>query len=114
MLLDPEVWTGKIFAAGAWSPGSGHDVDIIEPATGQTIGRVGSASPADVATAAEHAATVQQQWADQPHHERATVMRKAGLLFAEHAEEIIGWNVREVGAIPPMAAFAVHVAEQEC
>ena len=42
------------------------------------------------------------------------VLRKAGDLWAEHAEEIRDWNVREVGAIPPMAGFAMHVAAEEC
>ena len=40
--------------------------------------------------------------------------RKAGDLWAEHADEIRDWNVREVGAIPPMADFAMHVAAEEC
>ncbi len=42
------------------------------------------------------------------------VLRKAGDLWAEHADEIRDWNVREVGAIPPMADFAMHVAAEEC
>jgi benzaldehyde dehydrogenase (NAD) len=42
------------------------------------------------------------------------VLRKAAQLWAEHAEEISWWNVREVGAIPGLAGFALHVAEQEC
>ena len=42
------------------------------------------------------------------------MLRKAGDLWAEHADEIRDWNVREVGAIPPMADFAMHVAAEEC
>jgi benzaldehyde dehydrogenase (NAD) len=72
------------------------------------------ANAADVAKAAEVAASAQREWAALPHPARAAVLRKAGQLFAEHAEEITWWNVREVGAIPPMAGFAVHVAEAEC
>ncbi|MGZ4603741.1 MAG: benzaldehyde dehydrogenase, partial [Kineosporiaceae bacterium] len=49
-----------------------------------------------------------------PYPVRAAVLRKAGDLWAEHADEISWWNVREVGAIPPMAGFALHVAAQEC
>jgi benzaldehyde dehydrogenase (NAD) len=45
---------------------------------------------------------------------RAAVLRKAGDLWTEHADEISWWNIREVGAIPPMAGFALHVAAQEC
>jgi benzaldehyde dehydrogenase (NAD) len=42
------------------------------------------------------------------------VLRRAGDLWSEHAEEISGWNVREVGAVPGMAGFALHVAAEEC
>ncbi len=35
-------------------------------------------------------------------------------LWEEHAEEISGWNVREVGAVPPLAGFALHVTAAEC
>lgn len=114
MLLDSAVWTGSVFLGGEWAPGSAGVADVVEPATGGSIGSIGMASDADVAKAAETAATAQRAWAALPHPERAAVLRKAGLLFAEHAEEIQAWNVREVGTIPPMAAFAVHTAEQEC
>ncbi len=42
------------------------------------------------------------------------MLRRAGDLWAEHAEEISWWNIREVGTIPGMAGFALHVAAQEC
>ncbi|HET6626642.1 MAG TPA: benzaldehyde dehydrogenase, partial [Nocardioidaceae bacterium] len=45
---------------------------------------------------------------------RAAVLRKAGDLWQQHAEEISGWNVREVGAVPGIAGFALHVAAEEC
>ncbi len=114
MLLEPGVWTRSIFLGGAWRPGSGGVSAVVEPATGNSIGSIGLANDGDIAEAAEHARTVQRGWAAVPHTERAAVLRKAGHLFAEHAEEIRGWNMREVGTIPAMAAFAVHAAEQEC
>ncbi|MET7403607.1 aldehyde dehydrogenase family protein [Dactylosporangium sp. NPDC005572] len=75
----------------------------------------GPAPPAGAAArAAESAAAAQRAWAATPHPERAAVLRRAGALFAAHADEIAWWNIREVGAIPGMAGFAVHTAEQEC
>ncbi|HEY0776143.1 MAG TPA: aldehyde dehydrogenase family protein, partial [Nocardioidaceae bacterium] len=56
----------------------------------------------------------QREWAALPHTARAAVLRRAGDLWAQHAEEISGWNVREVGAVPGMAGFALHVAAEEC
>jgi benzaldehyde dehydrogenase (NAD) len=74
----------------------------------------GSATRADVANAARAAVEAQREWAARPHGERAAVLRRAGDLWTEHADEIARWNVREVGAVPGMAGFAVHVAAQEC
>ncbi|WP_433291365.1 benzaldehyde dehydrogenase [Actinoplanes sp. CA-030573] len=113
-LLDSSRWNDLIFEGGSWRPGSGATTDVIEPATGETLGQVNLATPADVARAAEVAAGAQREWAALPHPARAAVLRKAAQLWAEHAEEISWWNVREVGAVPGMAGFAVHVAEQEC
>ena len=75
---------------------------------------VGIADAADVARAAEGAARAQKEWAALPHPARAAVLRRAGQLWEEHAEEISGWNIREVGAIPPLAGFALHVTAAEC
>ena len=57
-LMDESVWRGKIYSGG-WvggELGSGLDAPVIEPATGQEIGRTGIATPADVARAAQIAA----------------------------------------------------------
>jgi benzaldehyde dehydrogenase (NAD) len=113
-LLDSSRWNDLIFEGGSWRPGSGATADVIEPATGDALGQVNLATPDDVARAAKVAADAQREWAALPHSARAAVLRKAAQLWAEHAEEISWWNVREVGAIPGMAGFAVHVAEQEC
>ncbi|MFG1682990.1 benzaldehyde dehydrogenase [Nonomuraea sp. NPDC049269] len=114
MFLDSATWQGRIFVAGAWSPGSGGTIDVTEPATGSVLGQAGLADAADLGRAAESAAEAQREWAATPHPRRAAVLRRAARLWAEHAEEITWWNVREVGAVPAMAGFAVHVAEQEC
>jgi benzaldehyde dehydrogenase (NAD) len=113
-LLDKDRWQDLIFEGGSWRPGSGPTTDVIEPATGDALAQVNMATPDDVSRAAKVAAEAQRDWAAQPHSARAAVLRKAAALWAEHAEEIIWWNVREVGAIPGLAGFAVHVAEQEC
>ncbi|RAY11017.1 benzaldehyde dehydrogenase [Actinomadura craniellae] len=113
-LLDGADWPGKIFIGGEWAPGSGGERPVVEPATGAELGRYGVATAEDLARAAESAAEAQRAWAATPYPQRAAVLRKAGDLWAEHAEEISGWNIREVGAIPPMAGFATHVAAQEC
>ena len=114
MFLDAATWRDRIFVGGAWEPGAAGTVDVTEPATGAVLGRAGLAGATDVGRAAESAARAQLEWAATPHPQRAAVLRRAAQLWTEHAEEISWWNIREVGAVPAMAGFAVHVAEQEC
>jgi benzaldehyde dehydrogenase (NAD) len=113
-LLDAVEWQGRIFKAGEWVSGRGEEYPVVEPATGAELGRMGQATAEDVAEAGRRAAEAQKEWAATPHSARAAVLRRAGDLWGEHAEEISGWNVREVGAVPGMAGFALHVAAQEC
>jgi benzaldehyde dehydrogenase (NAD) len=112
--LDESVWQGRVFLGGAWVGVPGGEYPVVEPATGATLGTLGKPSAIDVAGAAESAAAAQLEWAATPYAERAAVLRRAGALWAEHRDEISWWNIREVGAIPPIADFALHVAEQEC
>ena len=113
-LMDRETWDGKVFVGGGWVPGSDGDYAVVEPATGDELARMGKASTDDVAAATASAADAQRAWAETPYPARAAVLRKAGDLWTEHADEIAWWNIREVGAIPPIAGFALHVAAQEC
>ncbi|HEY7144507.1 MAG TPA: benzaldehyde dehydrogenase [Streptosporangiaceae bacterium] len=112
-LLDSGAWQGKIYSDG-WRPGSGGEHPVIEPATGDELGRIGFATPADVRRAASRAKEAQRGWAAEPYSKRAAVLRKAGDLWQAHAEEIKTWVVRETGAIGPMGELQVHVSAEEC
>ncbi|MBZ5740701.1 aldehyde dehydrogenase family protein [Nocardioides mangrovi] len=112
-LLDAQTWTGKILLDG-WVDGGGGTAPSIEPATGEVLGTYGVASADDVRRAATRAAEAQREWAARKPEERAAVLRKAGELFEEHAEEIQGWIVRESGGIPPKAGLETHIAAGEC
>src|SRR5262245_32067552 len=112
-LLDPKTWTGKIFLNG-WQPGGGGERAVIEPATGEELGRIGIASPADVRKAGARAAEAQREWARASFETRGAVLRRAGDLFARHAEEIHTWLTREAGAIPPFAQRQTHFATSCC
>ena len=67
---------------------AGGDAAVVEPATGDELERIGIADAEDVARSAALAADAQREWAAQPFLERAAVLRRAGGLFEEHAEEI--------------------------
>ncbi|MER5869351.1 aldehyde dehydrogenase family protein [Streptomyces sp. NPDC002044] len=106
-LLDPTLWQDGPTLTGGAAP-------VVEPATGRTLATFELAAPADVAEAAVRAGAAQRDWSRTTHLERAAVLRRAGDLFAAHADELGEWLVRESGSIPGKAAFELHVAAQEC
>lgn len=105
-LLDPKTWQPRTLAGGEY--------EVVEPATGESLGFVTLAGGEDVEVAAEAAAAVQGVWARTPHFARAAVLRRAGDLFAHHADELREWLVRESGSVSGKADFELHVAAQEC
>ena len=112
-LLEDGAWRGKVWT-GAWTDGAGGTYTAVEPATGEPLGEVGEATPADVAEAGARAAAAQRGWAALPFEQRAAVLRRAGDLLVANAEEIRGWLARESGAIQPFGDFQVHTSAQEC
>jgi benzaldehyde dehydrogenase (NAD) len=110
--LDPARWAGRVYLGG-WSEAAGGDAAVIEPATGNELGRTGIAGAADVARAAALAAAAQPAWAAAPYPERAAVLRRAAALLEEHRAEIEHWLVREGGKVPGAAAFEIGLVAGE-
>src|SRR5277367_4096974 len=86
--LDEAAWRGKVWSGG-WVA-AGGEAAVIEPATGNELGRTGIAGPADVAGAVARAAAAQPAWAALPHTRRAAILRKAGEIWLANAAEIEG------------------------
>jgi benzaldehyde dehydrogenase (NAD) len=112
-LLDTTTWHGSIFSDG-WVEAAGGSQAVRSPATREEIGRVGLANADDVKRACARAAQAQRDWAAASYLERAAVLRRAGQLFEQHADEIGDWLVREAGSIPPKAQVETSTAAQEC
>jgi benzaldehyde dehydrogenase (NAD) len=112
-LLDGDGWHGKIYSGG-WTEGSGEPFDVVSPSTGETLGRSGLATAADVHKAAAVATEAQRDWAARPYLERAAVLRRVGDLWHANAEEITGWLMRETGAIGPFGGFQIMTSAEEC
>ena len=111
--LDSAPWQSNVFLGG-WRSGGAGDAPVVEPATGEQLAKSGRASVGDVAEAAELAVAAQKEWAALPFSQRAAVLRKAGQLFLENADELSDWIVRESGGIGPKAGLEIHVASEEC
>jgi len=111
-LLAPETWSTRVFAADGVVARLEHE--IREPATGGLLGTFRGVEAPQVRIAATAAAAAQVAWEHTAPEERAAVLRRAGTLFEEHAEEIQAWVQRETGAIAPKAELETHIAAQEC
>lgn len=112
-LFDSKTWDGLIYSGG-WTSSHGGDVAILEPATGEELGRAGVADTEDIARAGAAAAAAQRGWAAASFEERAGVLRRAGALIEANAGDLQRWIIRETGAVPGLAGFAIGVATQEC
>ena len=106
--FDPSEWDGKLYSSG-WADGSAGTEPVIEPATGQTIGNFGTASPEDVIAAAAAAAAAQRSWAACSYELRSSILRRAGVLMQEHADVVGGWLTREAGCAKGKAAFEMRL-----
>jgi benzaldehyde dehydrogenase (NAD) len=112
-IVDPSTFDGTIYSNG-WVTPKGGDTAIIEPATGDELGRTGVANGSDVDRASAAAAAAQKDWAAASFDERAAVLRRAGMLIEQNFDELRTWVIRETGAVPGAAEFFVGVAAQEC
>jgi benzaldehyde dehydrogenase (NAD) len=112
-VLDEGIWSGKLFLGG-WRAGRAGSYPVIEPATGKEIGRVGGATPADVAEASAVAVAAQRGWAALPYDERAAVLRRAGDLVVSSTEEILHWLLPETGSFIGKGMFEITSAEKIC
>lgn len=78
-----------LFIDGEWrDAGSGEFISIVNPVTEEVLGRIGSASPADIEDAALAAARGFAAWRCVSAIDRAAIMRKAAILIRERSESI--------------------------
>jgi benzaldehyde dehydrogenase (NAD) len=101
-LLDPRVWTGKVFS-GTWTA-SATRISIREPATGELLGEVGESKPADLDEIVSNAVSAQAAWAARPTEERAALCRRAAQILEDNRPALLNAIVRETGSVPGKAA----------
>ena len=106
--LNTGIWNGKLFLSGWNAASKSHE--ILEPATGSVLTRVGMATPEDVTEAAKRARAAQAGWVALPYEQRAAIFRKAATIIERESEGMTQWIVRETGCIPPKAGVELHMA----
>ncbi|RDI27179.1 NAD-dependent succinate-semialdehyde dehydrogenase [Pseudacidovorax intermedius] len=98
----------QLLIANEWvDAASGKTLDVINPATGQPIGKVAHAGKEDLDRALAAAQKGFEAWRFTPAHERAALMRKAAGLVRERANEIAPLLTQEQGK--PLAEARIEV-----
>ncbi len=99
----------SLFIDGSWSgSAAGKTIAVLNPATGEAIGKVAHAEQADLDRALAAAAKGFETWRKMSAYERAKIMRKAGSLMRERVEEIARVMTTEQGK--PLAEARTETA----
>jgi succinate-semialdehyde dehydrogenase / glutarate-semialdehyde dehydrogenase len=104
----PEV---ALYIDGDWTKGGGGRADdIVNPASGQVLGRVPFAGPQDVDRAIAAAGAAFPGWRDAGPERRTSILRRAAALLHERASEIGRVMTLEEGKPLAEATGEVHRA----
>jgi acyl-CoA reductase-like NAD-dependent aldehyde dehydrogenase len=74
-----------------------QQIESINPATGETVGAVPVTPPSEIPGIVARAAAAQAEWGQLSPHERADMLRPAGQVFQDRAEELGELLTREQG-----------------
>ena len=103
-----------LFIDGAWGAGQGAPLPVLNPATGEAIGTVAHAKPADLDRALAAAQRGLAQWRHSTGFERARVLRRAAALLRERAERIAELMTLEQGKVIAEARQEVERGAETC
>jgi benzaldehyde dehydrogenase (NAD) len=106
-LLPRDLLNGVLFT-GIWKT-SLPVKNVVSPSTGEVLGAIALGSSRDIDDAASTAQQAQRKWAAQNYDDRARVLRQAVTVAEHHADEIVGWLIRESGSTPDKARFELSI-----
>ena len=101
-------WASGPMLAGEAEGDAAHE--IRNPATGEVVGAVVTASRRDVETALAAARAAAPAWAARPASERAELLRRTADLYEENAAELFALAAREAGKTLPDCVSEVREA----
>ncbi|MBB2679018.1 UNVERIFIED_ORG: succinate-semialdehyde dehydrogenase/glutarate-semialdehyde dehydrogenase [Rhizobium esperanzae] len=78
----------QLYINGRWRQGSNDDLTVVNPASGEVIGRVSNAGAADLEDALSAAAAGFEQWRRISAFERAKLMREAAEILRQRSATI--------------------------
>ena len=86
--LPPLPGNRGLYYGGAWHEPHGGYGETINPATGESLGRVAEADAADVDAAVAAASAAFAEWRHVPPLERGVLLRRIATVVRDHAEEL--------------------------
>lgn len=91
--------TTRLFIDGEWTDAAGEAIPTLDPANGQTIEEVGTATASDVdaAVAAARAALGRSDWAGLLPVQRAAILFRIADLIDAHHDELAALETRDQG-----------------
>ncbi len=96
--MSTTVDSQKLFIGGKWEDAAdGTTMEVLNPATGETIAEVPAGSAADVDRAVEAAKQALPEWLDSTPAERAELLLKLADILDANAEELAAIESRNVG-----------------
>src|SRR5689334_593588 len=99
MAVETTIVRDRLYIGGEWVAPSGEGViEVIEPATGELLGRVPEGTAEDVHRAVAAARAAFSGWATVGVHDRAALCGEVGRRLAARAEELVVLLAREVGS----------------
>jgi succinate-semialdehyde dehydrogenase/glutarate-semialdehyde dehydrogenase len=100
-----------LYIDGEWTEGKGgRSEDVLNPATGEVLGRVPFAGPEDVDRAIEATTAALPAWRDAGADRRGDILRRAAILLHTRAADIGRVMTLEEGKPLPEATGEVHRA----
>jgi succinate-semialdehyde dehydrogenase / glutarate-semialdehyde dehydrogenase len=102
------MYSASLFIDGIAIEKSSQDrIEVLNPGTGEALGTVPSAGPAEVAAAVAAAQRGMTAWSRVNPWERANILRRVGTLIRERVEELAGVLTLEIGK--PLGESRVEV-----
>ncbi len=90
--------SGLHFIGGRYVPGlSGQNFDVVNPATGEVIGKAAEGDAQDVNMAVLDAARAQKEWASIPARKRGALVAQCAAVLKAHQEELARLIALETG-----------------
>jgi len=87
-LKDSTLLRTHCFVDGKWVGAEAPQIDVVDPASGQTIATVPSLGAAETRQAIEAAARAQKGWAARPAKERSAILRRWFDLMMENQDDL--------------------------